>query len=158
MNRTSNSNNQINSEKTKPMDEAQIHALIEGRIRAIHAKDLNTLLAHHAADVLSFDVLDPLQNRGADAIRERAKQWFAAYQGVIGYGVRDLNVTAGADVAYCTYLYRVTGTLQKGGQVDMWVRATVCFHKQDDKWLIVHEHQSVPFDGATGKASLDLKP
>lgn len=158
MNDISKSGNQSAAEQAKSTSEAQIRALIEERVQAIHAKDLNVLMAHHAPDVLSFDVLNPLQNRGAETIRGRAANWFAAYQSEIGYDVRDLKITAGTDVAFCTYLYRVTGTLQAGGAVDMWVRATVGFQKQDGKWLIVHEHQSVPFDGETGKASLDLKP
>lgn len=69
-----------------------------------------------------------------------------------------MSITAGEDVAFCHYLYRVTGTRADGGQVDMWVRATVCFHKQNGMWLVTHEHQSVPFDPETGKASLDLEP
>ena len=40
----------------------------------------------------------------------------------------------------------------------MWVRTTVCFRKIDGTWLITHEHNSVPFNPETGKASLDLAP
>jgi ketosteroid isomerase-like protein len=36
--------------------------------------------------------------------------------------------------------------------------ATVCFHKIDAKWMVTHEHNSVPFDVESGKASLDFKP
>jgi hypothetical protein len=36
--------------------------------------------------------------------------------------------------------------------------ATVCCRKIDGKWLIKHEHNSVPFDGKSGRALLDLKP
>ena len=115
-------------------------------------------MANHAPDVLSFDVINDLQVRGADAVRERAQNWFAAYQGPIGYEVRDLNVTADADVAFCTYLYHVSGMLKAGGTVNMWVRATVCLQKIGGSWRIVHEHQSVPFDGETGQAALDLQP
>jgi uncharacterized protein (TIGR02246 family) len=153
----------LNKEETMIKDnqtkaEAQIRDLIEKRVQAVHDKDLNALMSNHAPDVLSFDVLEPLQNSGADTIRRRAERWFALYQSAIGYEVRDLNVTAGDEVAFCSYLYHVTGTQQGGANVDMWVRATVCLHKMNDKWLIVHEHQSVPFNPETGKASLDLKP
>lgn len=34
----------------------------------------------------------------------------------------------------------------------------MCCRKIDSKWMIVHEHDSVPFDMETGKASIDLKP
>ena len=40
----------------------------------------------------------------------------------------------------------------------MWVRATVCYRKIDGTWMVTHEHNSVPFDVESGKASLDLKP
>jgi uncharacterized protein (TIGR02246 family) len=139
-------------------EKAQIRELIDSRVRAIGAKDIETLMANHAPDVLSFDVINDLQVRGADAVRARAQNWFSAYPGRIGYEVRDLRITAGTDVAFCTYLYHVTGTLQDGGAVSMWVRATVCLQKMAGNWRIVHEHQSVPFDAETGQAALDLMP
>ena len=104
------------------------------------------------------DRIDPQQYIGADTVRERAEKWFSSYQSLIGYEIRDLSITTGETVAFCHYLYRVTGTLRDGGKVEMWVRATVCLQKVEDKWVIVHEHQSVPFNVETGKASLDLKP
>lgn len=136
----------------------QIRDLIEARVRAVDAKDIETLMANHAPDVLSFDVVNDLQVHGADAVRARALSWFASYPGRIGYEVRDLRITAGTEVAFCTYLYHVTGTLQDGGAVSMWVRATVCLQKIGGSWRIVHEHQSVPFNGETGQAALDLHP
>jgi len=115
-------------------------------------------MSNHAPDVLLFDVLNPLQNTGAEIIRGRAEKWLSSYQSPIGYEVRDLSITADETVAFCHYLYRVSGTLKDGGEVDMWVRATVGLRKIDGKWTITHEHQSVPFDVETGKASLDFKP
>ncbi len=136
----------------------QIRDLIEARVQAVGAKDIETLMANHAPDVLSFDVINDLQVRGADVVRARAQSWFSSYPGKIGYEVRDLKFTAGSDVAFCTYLYHVTGTLQNGQVVSMWVRATVCLQKMAGSWRIVHEHQSVPFNGETGQALLDLQP
>jgi ketosteroid isomerase-like protein len=139
-------------------DEAKVRAIIDGRVESVRSKDINALLSNHAPDILAFDVLNPLQYSGVDKVRERAEKWLSSYQSSIGYEVRDLAITAGADVAFCHYLYRVSGTLKGGGEVDMWVRATVCLRKVDGTWEIKHEHQSVPFDVETGKASLDLKP
>ena len=144
--------------ESKTPDEAQIRGIIEQRVRAVRDKDINALMSNHAPDVLSFDVLNPLQNTGAEIIRGRAEKWLSSYQSPIGYEVRDLSITTDETVAFCHYLYRVSGTLKDGGEVDMWVRATVGLRKIDGKWTITHEHQSVPFDVETGKASLDLKP
>jgi ketosteroid isomerase-like protein len=137
-------------DRSTTTDKTQIQAIVQERVRAVHDKDLNSLISHHAPDVLSFDVLDPLQYSGSSTVTQRAEKWLSSYQSTIGYEVRDLNVTAGDDVAFCHYLYRVSGTLQDGGKVDMWVRATICLCKISGKWMIAHEHQSVPFDGERG--------
>jgi hypothetical protein len=34
-----------------------------------------------------------------------------------------------------------------------WVRATVCYQRQQGAWRVIHEHVSVPFDPMTGKAT-----
>lgn len=146
------------TQHTIAIDEAQIRALIEDRVKAVHAKDINGVMSNHASDILSFDVVNPLQYTGSDTVRERAEEWFSLYRGPIGYEIRDLSITTGDDVAFCHYLYRVSGTTTDGGEVDMWVRATVCYRKIDGTWMITHEHNSVPFDMETLKASLDLKP
>jgi uncharacterized protein (TIGR02246 family) len=148
----------MTSENSKANDEAHIRALIEDRVKAIHDKDINALMSNHAPDVLTFDALNPLRYIGSDKVKERAEDWFSWYQGPIGYEVRDLSITAGEEVAFCHYLYRVSGTMTNGREVNMWVRSTVCYRKIDGKWTLTHEHTSVPFDAESGKASLDLNP
>jgi len=139
-------------------DEARIRAIIYERAEGVDHKDVNALIINHAPEAAVFDVLDPLHYEGVEQVKERAEKWLSGYESKIGYEIRDLKITGGADTAFCHYLYRVTGTLKTGGAVDMWVRATVCFLKTDGEWQIVHEHQSVPFNVETGKASLNLKP
>ena len=144
--------------KNDDVAEEGIRRIIEERVRAVSGQEIDALLAHQAREVLTFDVLDPLRYEGSDAVRQRAEKWLSSYVGAPGYEVRELSITAGEALAFCHYLYRVSGTLKAGGEVDMWVRATVCFGKAGGEWEIVHKHQSVPFDAQTGRASLDLKP
>jgi uncharacterized protein (TIGR02246 family) len=137
----------------------QIRALIEDRVRAIADKDVEALVARAAPKIVSFDALPPLQRVGSEAIRTRLQEWFGWYDGPIGYQVRDVRITAGNDVAFAHYLYHVTGRMSNGNSVDMWVRTTMGLRKTDDgAWAITHEHNSVPFDAESGKASLDLTP
>jgi len=138
--------------------EAQIRALVEDRVKAVRAKDSNAATASVARETLSFDVVNPLQHIGSDAARKRAEEWFSSFQGSIGYEVRDLSITAGSDVAFSHGLSHVSATKTDGVKLDMWWRTTLCFQKIDGKWMVTHEHNSVPFDVKTGKASLDLKP
>lgn len=143
---------------SKTADVVQIRKLIDDRVKAVRARDVNGSMANIAPDIVSFDVVNALQYVGSDALGKRAEQWFASLQGPIGYEIRDLSITAGDDVAFSHGLSHVSATTTKGGQLDMWWRTTFCFGKIDGKWMVTHEHNSVPFDVESGKASLDLKP
>ena len=143
---------------SKATAEAQIRKLMDDQAKAVRAKDVSGSMSNYAPDVVSFDVVNPLQKTGLDARRKRAEEWFSSFQGPIGYELRDLSIAAGGDVAFCHSLNRVNGTKTDGGKIDMWWRATVCCRKIDGKWMVTHEHSSVPFDVESGKASLDLQP
>lgn len=146
----------MTTENSKATDEAQIRGLLDGRVKAIREKDVGAVLSEYAPDVVIFNLAPPLQINGTD--KDGIEKWFSGYQGAITYEVRGLNISTGVDVAFCYYLYRSSGTATDGREVDMWVRATLCFRKIEGKWLITHEHNSEPFDMQTFKALLDLKP
>lgn len=143
-------------ESSRSSDEAQIKGLIDGRVRAIYEKDVEAVLSQYAPDAVIFNLAPPLQTKGADG--EAIRKWFSGYRGAISYEIRDLSIAASDDVAFCHYLYRSSGTATDGGEIDMWVRATLCFRKVEGQWVITHEHDSEPFDMQTLKALLDLKP
>jgi len=140
-------------------DEAEIRQLVDGRVKTLHAKDVNAAMSPYAPDLLLFDLAPPLQYRGAAVNRKGLEEWFLTFRGPVGYEIRDLGITAGDDVAFCHSLNRITGARTDGTETDVWVRATVCLRKIDGKWTITHEHVSVPFEMTPPfKASLDLKP
>jgi uncharacterized protein (TIGR02246 family) len=145
---------------TSPASEyvAEIKELLERRAAATRAKDVDGATALFAHDVVTFDVVEPLQHLGVESVRQRAADWFASFDGPIGYELHDVRVAVEEHVAFASCVYKVSGKLQAGDELGMWVRATFCFHRIDGEWRITHEHDSVPFDPATGQASLDLSP
>jgi uncharacterized protein (TIGR02246 family) len=143
----------------KASGQAQIRQLIDRWAEALRAKDVSAVMSHYATDIVAFDLAPPLQYRGADVYRKNWEAWFPTFRGPIGYEIRDLNIAASDDVAFCHSFNRITGTRTDDEKTDVWVRATVCCRKIDGKWKIVHEHQSVPFymDGSF-RAAVDLMP
>jgi uncharacterized protein (TIGR02246 family) len=133
-------------------------AVIEARVAAVAAKDLEVLLACYAEDVTLFDAVGPLHDAGREAERARLREWFGAYRSAIELDIRDLDVVADGDVAFAHYLFHVRGTMHDGTVVAMWVRSTAGLRRDAGGWKIVHEHSSVPFDGATGEALTRLAP
>jgi uncharacterized protein (TIGR02246 family) len=132
--------------------ELEIRSLIEAWTEALRAKDVAGRTAHYADDVLIFDVVNPVQRSGLDALRQRLAQWFASFDGPVDCEVRHLQITASQHVAFCYSLQRFRGSLANGGMLDMLVRYTTCLRKTGDGWTVTHEHASVPFDPATGLA------
>src|SRR3712207_5526379 len=141
---------------SRTRDEAAIREIIESYRRALHAKDADALTAHYAPDVLSYDLAPPLSTRGVDMAGLKA--WLATWEGPIDSELHDLSIEIGPGLAFSTSLNRMRGTKTDGAQIDLWFRATIGFREVDGRWLVVHEHLSVPFymDGSE-RAALDLK-
>ena len=143
---------------SKATDEAQIRTLIENWAKALRAKNVDAVMSIYAPEFLAFDLAPPLQHR-VEAYRKGLEEWFPTFRGPIGCEIRDLAVTVSNDVAFSYSLNRLTGKRTTGEEVDVWVRATVCFRKIDGQWKVAHEHVSVPFymDGSF-RAAVDLTP
>ena len=139
-------------------DEAEIRKLLDHGIRALHDKNIESVMSMYAPEVVSFDIVPPLQYVGADAFRKVWEETFSSFQGPIGYEIHDLHITVGNDIAFSHSLNRISGTLRTGQQTALWLRWTACFRKINGKWLIVHHQNSVPVDLQHGTAVLDLKP
>lgn len=137
--------------------ENEIRAIIEARKGCVLG-GCPALVENMSDNVVTFDVVGPLRGEGKASARERAAEWPASYAGPVAWEERDVRIIADGDVAFSHGLSHVTGTLKSGDDVDMWFRTTLGFRRIDGRWLIMHEHGSDPFDPATGKASLELKP
>ena len=139
-------------------DEADIRRRIDQLVQAIRAMDLEGVKATYAPDIVSFDIVPPLQHVGAEAQWKNWVDVFTAYQRPLGYEIRDLTITLGDDMAFGHSLNRISGTLKNGTRTDFWLRWTTCFRKIEGNWLIAHHHVSVPLDVGSGRAVLNLKP
>lgn len=131
--------------------EQEVRALLDERVAAVAAKDPAPLLAVMADELDSFGVTPPHRVRGREAMAAGLQAWFAGYATDIGYAVHDLEVRADGDLAVATFVYAVSGTLRSGDEVDMWVRATAVLERRAGRWVVVHQHESVPWDPTTGQ-------
>lgn len=140
------------------LDETDIRQRIDRAVEAVRAMDLDSLRSLYAPDLVSFDIVPPLQHVGAPAKWNNWADVFAAYQRPLGYEIRDFELTMGDDIAFGHSLNRISGTLTNGQRSDYWLRWTTCYRKIRGEWLIVHDHVSVPMDVKTGMALRDLVP
>lgn len=137
-----------------PDTEAEIRALLDERVGAVATKDLETLVARFAEDIDSFGVTPPQRSVGREVLVEGTRAWLDFYPSTIDYRVHDLSVFSEGGLAVAAFVYRVRGRLRGGGDVDMWVRATAVLRREHERWVLVHQHESVPWDPETGQGLL----
>jgi SnoaL-like domain len=65
---------------SKPDNEAQVRAVIDGWAKAIGAKDIDAVMSHYAADIVTFDLAPPLQTTGPEALKKSLEAWFPTFR------------------------------------------------------------------------------
>jgi uncharacterized protein (TIGR02246 family) len=123
-------------------DEQEIRSLIERWAEAVHAGDLETVLADHAEDIVMFDVPPP--DDGVRGISAYEATWpdFFVWQEHAHFEIVSLEVTAGAEVAYAFALLRCATDEQLSRDPDLRLRLTLGLRRQQGRWLVAHEHHS----------------
>jgi uncharacterized protein (TIGR02246 family) len=132
----------VNSQRQD--DAAAVRDLIEAWAAAVRRRDIPGALEHHAPDMLMFDVPPPLKSEGIDAYRRTWDLFFSWSRDPVTFDIVEMHVTAGADVAFATALMRCAGRERGGEDVELDFRLTVGLRKTDGRWLVTHEHHSVP--------------
>jgi uncharacterized protein (TIGR02246 family) len=126
-------------------DDDLIRQLIERWARAVHAGDLDAVLADHAADIVMFDVPPPDDGvRGIDAYRDCWPPFFEWQRQGAVFDLVELHVVAGADVAYAHALLRCGTPEELAKEPDRRLRLTLGLRREAGRWVVAHEHHSFP--------------
>ena len=139
---------------------ADIKGLEERFVAAVKAKDLDAIMKAYPPDqtLVVFDVVPPRQYVGAAAYRKDWQMFLDSFEGPITVELTDLDVAADRNLAYSHSIQRVAGTDKQGKKLDLTVRVTDIYKRVRGRWLIIHEHVSVPVDLDAGKPDLSSKP
>ena len=124
-------------------DEQQIRDFIKRWAAAVHAGDLDVVVADHAEDIVMFDVPPPEQGvRGLDAYRSTWPPFFEWQRSGASFEMVELHVTAGNEVAYAWALLRCGTEEEFRDDPDQRLRLTIGFVRQGGDWIVAHEHHS----------------
>lgn len=145
---------------SKTSDKAEVRKVINEFYAALCKKDVNSMMSHYAPDVIVYDVKPPFQTKGAVAWRhtwEACMPYFPEPD-CFEIEIKDITITAGSDLAFANYLFRLITANKQHDAAQTWIRATICFKKQQGKWKVLHEHGSVPFNPHTLQAMFSKDP
>ena len=124
-------------------DEQQIREQIERWTAAVHAGELDAVLADRTGDIVMFDVPPPHDGvRGLDEYRATWPPFFAWQAGGAQFELLELDVTAGADVAFAHALLWCGTDADRASHPERRLRLTLGLRREDGRWRVAHEHHS----------------
>jgi ketosteroid isomerase-like protein len=141
-------------------DEEAIRALEQNFRDAFRVRDVEKIMANYerSEKLIVFDVVPPRQHVGWDAYKKAWQDFLSTLEDPISFDINDLNITVSGDLAYSYSSQHTSGQMNNGSPVDRTVRVTDVYRKIGGRWLIVHEHVSVPVDLKTEKPDIHSKP
>lgn len=126
-------------------DETRIRTLIERWAEAVHAGDLDGVLADHSADIVMFDVPPPFEGvRGIDEYRSTWPPFFEWQRQGAVFEIVELDVTAGEDVAFAHALLRCGTSAEFDVEPGNRLRLSIGLRLEAGRWTVTHEHHSFP--------------
>ena len=142
------------------MDENEIRDVIEGKAAALRAGDVKAMLAYHGPAVVEFSLAPPLRQAYDAHDPAPVEQWLATFEAPPSRESTQLEIAVAGDVAFTTSLDCLRATPKGATEgFELWFRSTRGLRKIDGRWLITHEHESVPFEmDGSFRASIGLKP
>ena len=111
---------------------------------AVRSEDRAAIRKDHDADMLMFDVPPPFLSRGLDAYMTTWELFFSCVKKPVAFDFRDIEITAGEDVAFAAAIGNCVNIDRKGNHEPLEFRLTMGLRKIDGRWRIMHEHHSLP--------------
>jgi len=141
--------------------EVVLHSVIEG-FRTRDAKLLSSSDIYFSDDsseyhYVLFDVIPPFVDVGYKTLVDKNTRFIAAVEGPVTVSWTDKYIDGDGGFAYFRGVMHVHGVYKDGRKLEFALRHTLIFKKINGKYLIVHEHASVP-DVAIGMESPQSKP
>lgn len=138
---------------TEPESGEPIRHLLQEMVAAIDARDIDAILALYSEEAVIFDVRDALKI-DREGLRQSWQECFDSAED-FHFSLQQPYVKMSGDIAFC---HSLSHSVVPSKKVDVWMRSTFCFQKMAGKWLITHEHDSVPVDFSTGRILESLNP
>ncbi|MEU4690338.1 nuclear transport factor 2 family protein [Actinoplanes sp. NPDC023714] len=138
----------------------EIAEVIERKAALLQKGDAEAVLAYYAPSFVEYNLAPPLR-QPTTSRQERVaalRAWMGTFAAPPRREVTQLEITTDGDVAFATSLDCLSA-VSEGTPFQLWFRVTLGLRRIDGRWLVTHEHESVPFEmDGSFRASTDLTP
>ena len=137
----------------------EVYQTLESFSEAVRNGDIDNIMSYYSDDVIAYDMMPPLEFIGKEHYQKSWQDYFSnQLKFPIQFNYEKQKIFINGDLSFTHALVHMVGEPENGEKkIEMWMRNTTCFKKFGDKWLITHEHNSIPIDKEL-KGLADLHP
>jgi ketosteroid isomerase-like protein len=138
----------------------EIQEVVERKAALLETGDARAILSHYAPGFVEFSLAPPLRQPGDGRDPAALEAWLATFEAPPRREVTRLEITTDGDVAFATSLDCMTAVPRGWTEsFRLWFRVTLGLRRIGGRWLVTHEHESVPFEmDGSFRASTGLTP
>jgi ketosteroid isomerase-like protein len=129
--------------------DADLPGLVSKIVAAWESMDLAQIDPYYApdGDLAFFDVA-PLAYGSWTEYREGVQKMFFDPNQSLKFSPRDVQVRRQGSLGWATFTFGVDVVSKQGATTHLEGRWTLILEERDGRWLVVHEHVSVPLGGS----------
>jgi len=124
--------------------ENQVKAIIDEWALAARNEDMNGVLKNHDPNIVMFDLPYPLQSKGIEEYKKTWDLFFSWSKQLRVFDIVEMEIKANDHLAFFYGIMHCAGKTKDGNKEEYTFRLTMCFVNKNGKWLICHEHHSLP--------------
>lgn len=135
--------------------------VLENYKSAVYEKDVEKFISAYSTNIHVYDCWGRWEYTGIDSWRSMVIDWF---NGLVEEGIvvktdfDDLVVEENSNLALvrCSNIFAAYN--ESGEKLrQMTNRFTICLRRENNSWIITHEHSSLPINMETGKGIFNLR-
>lgn len=142
-----NTNTQLPHYDHNSYQRDEVFQTLESFAEAIREGNIEHIMSFYSDDIIAYDMMPPLEFSSKDKYKKSWLEYFINYfKFPVHFDYEKQKFSIDGDVAFTHALVHMSGEAKDGEMINMWMRNTTCLKKFGEKWLITHEHNSIPMD------------
>lgn len=136
-----------------------VATFLENFAETIRNGNIDKIMSFYSKDIVAFDMMPPLSFNNFEKYKRNWEVSFTEFFTFpVNFTFEQQKIDVSGDLAIVRSFIHMSGDSIHGENMESWLRSTIELKRIDGRWLITHEHNSVPLDEETMKGIMTLSP
>ena len=136
-----------------------VTTFLENFSETVRNGNIEKIMSYYSNDIVAFDMMPPLCFYNKSTYKKNWEKCFTDYFAFpVNFSFEQQKINVSGELAVVRSFVHMSGDSIHGENMECWLRNTMELKQIDGRWLITHEHNSVPIDEITMKGMMHLTP